>query len=242
MGVGRRQVREQWMMWPAGSHSERWLVVGLIIAGCGASVPEAVHHQRIVEQREGYEERLFAAERARLDCEADAKRARETAQAQVSSLAQRVERLERAAVRARPARAKGAGNGGLLATVRQALQVSDVIQGAKGEVQWQSSVADWFDSGSSQLRPDVIPRLSNLARLLAERGRLTLEVRLMRPPSGATEALDTGWREVTQRGVAILTALQAQGIAAARLTLAIGGAAPEGRIVFSIQRRAQRRR
>ena len=219
-----------------------WCCVGI---GCGASVPADVHRTALSQQQAGYEARLFESEQARRQCEAAAAQAAASKSAEIDGLEQRVLRLERAAARgatraARPRRGERGrrrGRSPIATAVETALGVSssDPSGGRSTPRETRVSVEGWFDPGSTQLGADAVERLGRLAAFLSGRGDLSLAVHVGRADAPVVQGGDDVWREASARGVAILSALQASGVAAARMTLAVGGAAPEQRIVFIIR-------
>ena len=214
------------------------------MVGCGPTVPADVYRTTVAEQREDYENRLFKAERARLACAAEADRGAAASASTIASLETRVQRLERAAARGRwrpsDRGPKGRLESGRQGRRRQALReaLEKALRGygqvvaRRGEVLWRVSAADWFDPGSARLRPEAEAPLGQMASLMAVRGETSVSVELPRPRSLAAGEVESAWREAAERGVALLTSLQAQGVAPARMTLAVAGAGPDQRIVF----------
>ena len=213
-------------------------------SGCGASIPADEHRRMLAEQRANYEQRLLDAEQARVVCRREAGRAEQAAVATVAGLEQRVRRLERAADRVGPGlRApRGARAGALRAALQRILGSEADVSGGAGRAVGRIGVQAWFDSGSTKLRGSVAGALDRLAMFLAGRSDLSVSVRVARSEAFSTAEVVPAWREASERGVAIAGALQAQGVAPARLTLSVGGGGPEQRIVFVLQSNARRRR
>ena len=220
----------------------RTVAVGWLLAGCGATVPVETHRQTVADQRTKYEQRLFEAERARLRCVTDGEQAATVAETTQTSLQRRIDRLERAAARDRTRRAPRTPRSAVESaeTLRRALDGADVAATSRGELLWQVPVARWFDDGSYRLRATAGRELDRLAEYLAEHPGATVAIRVPYPQPLALDANDA-WRSASERGVVVVTALQRKGIAPVRLTLRIGGGAPDGRILFEIRMGPRRR-
>lgn len=199
----------------------------------------------MAEQRKDYERRLFEAERARLACAAEVERVEAAAEAAQLSLQRRVQRLERAAARVpgpgrrapkeRPGDSKSPWD--LAARVRSSVgSVGEVVERQARDLRWRVPVADLFDAGATRLRPEVLDSFDRLAEVLAPRPRVSMSIEVGRTDGPSSAGAAPGWREASERGVALLAAVQQRGIAPARLTLIVSGAVPDGLIVFSISR------